>query len=126
MFLVYSASHCSTDAYTLGMLTANATADLTNPAAWTKSATPVFSPTATNGTFGVGHNSFSQTPTDRTSGPAGPPENWILYHANPQAGQGCGDRRSIRMQRFTWKVDGSPDFGQPKPLTELVKRPGGE
>ena len=128
VFLVYSASHCSTDAYALGMLTASTTADLANPAAWTKSAAPVFGPTAANGTFGVGHNGFFQTPTDRThtGGPAGPAENWILYHANSQAGQGCGDRRSIRMQRFGWKTDGSPDFGQPKPLTEFVKRPSGE
>ncbi|GAB3641703.1 glycoside hydrolase family 43 protein [Spirosoma arcticum] len=118
VFLVYSASHCSTDDYALGILTASATADLTNPASWTKSATPVFGPTAANGTYGVGHNSFFTTPDSR--------ENWILYHANPQAGQGCDDRRSIRMQRFTWKADGSPDFGKPASLTELQKRPSGE
>lgn len=118
VFLVYSASHCSTDDYALGMLTANATADLTNPASWTKSKTPVFGPTAINGTYGVGHNSFFTTPDGK--------ENWILYHANPQAGQGCDDRRSIRMQRFTWKPDGSPDFGKPTSLTELLKRPSGE
>ena len=118
VFLVYSASHCSTDDYALGMLTANATADLTNPASWTKSATPVFGPTAANGTFGVGHNGFFTTPDGN--------ENWILYHANPQAGQGCDDRRSPRMQRFTWKADSSPDFGKPASLTQLLKRPGGE
>ena len=118
VFLVYSASHCSTDAYALGMLTANATADLTNPASWTKSATPVFGPTAADGTYGVGHNGFFTTPDGK--------ENWILYHANPQAGQGCDDRRSPRMQRFTWKADGSPDFGKPASLTGVLKRPGGE
>ena len=118
VFLVYSASHCSTDAYALGMLTATATTDLTTPTAWTKSATPVFGPTAANGTYGVGHNSFFQTPDGK--------ENWIVYHANPQAGQGCNDRRSIRMQPFTWKADGSPDFGQPSALTALLKRPSGE
>lgn len=118
VFLVYSASHCSTDAYALGMLTAPATADLTNPASWTKSATPVFGPTAANGTYGVGHNSFFITPDGK--------ENWIVYHANPQAGQGCDDRRSPRMQRFTWKPDGSPDFGRPASLTDLLKRPSGE
>lgn len=118
VFLVYSASHCSTDAYALGMLTANATADLTNPASWTKSATPVFGPTATNGVYGVGHNGFFTTTDGK--------ENWILYHANPQAGQGCDDRRSPRMQRFTWKPDGSPNFGKPSSLTDLLKRPSGE
>ena len=102
----------------LGMLTTTLTADLTNPVAWTKSATPVFGPTAANGTYGVGHNSFFQTPDGK--------ENWIVYHANPQAGLGCSDRRSIRMQPFTWKADGSPDFGQPSALTALLKRPSGE
>ncbi|QJW91012.1 family 43 glycosylhydrolase [Spirosoma taeanense] len=118
LFLVYSASHCSTDAYALGMLTADVNADLMNAASWTKSAQPVFGPSAANGTYGVGHNGFFTTP-DGT-------ENWLIYHANPQAGQGCGDRRSPRMQRFTWKADGSPDFGKPAPLTELLKRPSGE
>lgn len=118
VFLVYSASHCSTDAYALGMLTANATADLMNPASWTKSATPVFGPSAANGAYGVGHNGFFQTPDQK--------EDWIIYHANPQAGQGCNDKRSIRMQPFTWKADGSPDFGKPAPLSALLKRPSGE
>ncbi len=118
VFLVYSAAHCSTDSYALGMLTADAGADLTNLASWTKSATPVFGPSAANGTYGVGHNSFFTT-TDAK-------ENWILYHANPQANQQCNDRRSVRMQPFGWRTDGSPDFGQPAPLTELLKRPSGE
>jgi GH43 family beta-xylosidase len=118
VFLVYSASHCSTDAYALGMLTASATADLTNPTAWTKSTQPVFGPTAANGTYGVGHNGFFTTPDGS--------ESWIVYHANPAPGQGCSDQRSPRMQRFSWKADGSPDFGTPAPLTTLLKRPAGE
>ena len=123
VFLVYSASHCSTDAYALGMLTADTTANLTNPASWRKSAQPVFGPNASDGAYGVGHNSFFATPDDRNAGPL---QDWILYHANPQAGQGCGDKRSPRMQRFTWKADGSPDFGKPVPLSALLKRPSGE
>ena len=118
VFLIYSASHCSTDEYALGMLTADANADLTNPASWKKSAQPVFGPNAANGAYGVGHNGFFTTPDGK--------ENWLVYHANPQAGQGCDDRRSPRMQRFGWRADGSPDFGQPAPLTELLKRPSGE
>ena len=118
VFLVYSASHCSTDAYALGMLTASATADLMNPASWTKSPQPVFGPSAADGAYGVGHNGFFTTPDGR--------ENWLVYHANPQAGQGCGDKRSPRMQSFTWKTDGLPDFGKPAPLSVLLKRPSGE
>ena len=118
VFLVYSASHCSTDAYALGMLTANTTANLTNPTAWTKSPQPVFGPMAADGVYGVGHNSFFTTADGK--------ENWILYHANAEAGQDCSDKRSPRMQRFTWKPDGSPDFGKPVALKTLLKRPSGE
>lgn len=118
VFLVYSASHCSTDAYALGQLAADTTANLLNPAAWTKSATPVFGPYASSGTYGVGHNGFFTTPNGA--------ENWMIYHANAAPGQGCGDFRSIRMQPFAWKADGSPDFGTPAPLTTLLKRPAGE
>jgi len=121
VFLVYSASHCSTDAYALGMLTADTTANLTNPVLWTKSAQPVFGPSAADGAYGVGHNSFF-----RTYNTTGPAENWILYHANPQAGQGCSDKRSVRMQHFTYNPDGSPNFGKPVPLTTVLKRPAGE
>ncbi|RIV24984.1 glycosyl hydrolase family 43 [Fibrisoma montanum] len=118
IFLVYSASHCSTDAYALGMLTASATADLLNPASWTKTPQPVFGPYARDGAYGVGHNSFFTTP-DGT-------ENWLLYHANPTINTGCSNLRSPRIQRFTWKADGSPDFGTPVPLSEWIKRPSGE
>ena len=116
VFLIYSASHCSNDYYALGQLTATAT--LTDAKSWTKSATPVFGPSLANGTYGVGHNGFFRTPDGK--------EDWILYHANPQAGQGCGDRRSVRMQRFAWNTDGTPNFGTPAPLTTVQKRPSGE
>ncbi|CAN5651620.1 glycoside hydrolase family 43 protein [soil metagenome] len=118
VFLVYSASHCSTDAYALGMLTADTTANLMSASSWKKSAQPVFGPNASGGAYGVGHNGFFTTSDGR--------ENWIIYHANPLAGQGCSDKRSPRMQRFTWKADGSPDFGKPIPLAEWIKRPSGE
>lgn len=118
VFVIYSASFCGTDQYALGQLTATTSANLVDPASWTKSATPVFGPYGLNGTYGPGHQSFFTTPDGK--------ENWMVYHANPGAGQGCGDQRSIRMQPFTWKVDGSPDFGTPVPLTQLVKRPSGE
>ncbi|QHV93791.1 glycoside hydrolase family 43 protein [Spirosoma endbachense] len=118
VFLVYSASHCSTDSYALGMLAADASADLMNLASWQKSDQPVFGPNAADGAYGVGHNSFFITPDNQ--------ENWILYHANPQPGQGCSNNRSPRMQRFTWRTNGYPDFGKPVPLTTSLKRPSGE
>lgn len=118
VFLIYSASFCGTDLYTLGQLSADVGANLLNAAAWTKSPNPVFGPNAGNSTFGTGHNSFFATPDGK--------ENWLVYHANPAPGQGCADFRSVRMQPFTWKADGSPDFGTPATLTDYLKRPAGE
>ena len=58
VFMTYSAS--ATDAnYCLGLLTASASADLLNPASWTKSPNPVFASNAATGQYGPGHNSFT-------------------------------------------------------------------
>lgn len=118
VFLIYSASFCGTDLYALGQLSAATNSDLLNSASWTKSQNPVFGPKAGDGTFSVGHNSFFTTPDGS--------QNWLVYHANPASGQGCGDKRSLRMQPFGWKADGSPDFGTPASLTDWLKRPSGE
>ncbi|UOQ76007.1 glycoside hydrolase family 43 protein [Hymenobacter sp. 5516J-16] len=117
-FVVYSASHCSTDDYALGLLTASATADPLKLSSWTKTPTPVFVKNPAGRAFGPGHNGFFQS-KDGT-------EDWIIYHANPQAGQGCGDNRSPRMQKFTWKADGTPDFGTPVALGTALPKPAGE
>ena len=105
LFLIYSASGCWTDFYALGMLTANANSDPMDPASWKKSAEPVFKQSKENSVYAPGHNSFFTSPDGK--------ESWILYHANSEPGQGCGGFRSPRAQRFTWKADGSPDFGVP-------------
>jgi GH43 family beta-xylosidase len=105
LFLIYSASGCWTDYYALGMLSTSADSDIMDSTAWRKSPEPVFKQSKENGAYGTGHNSFFKSP-DGT-------EDWILYHANSQPGQGCGKFRSPRAQKFTWKADGSPDFGVP-------------
>ncbi|MBO2011302.1 family 43 glycosylhydrolase [Hymenobacter negativus] len=117
-FLIYSASHCSTDDYALGMLTASSTADPMDAAAWSKSPTPVFVKNTAGNAFGPGHNSFFTSKDGQQS--------WILYHANPLTGQGCGDLRSPRMQPFTYRADGTPDFGSPVAVGTALPRPGGE
>ena len=116
-FLVYSASHCNTDDYTLGMLTLTGTDPLA-AASWSKSPTPVFVKNPAGQAFGPGHNGFFKS-KDGT-------EDWLIYHANPLTGQGCGDQRSTRMQQFTWNADGTPNFGIPVALGTPVARPGGE
>jgi len=102
--VVYSASGCWTDAYALGMIYADARADLMKASSWKKWPEPVFKATGEGGTFAAGHNSFFKSPEG---------EDWILYHANSEAGQGCGGRRSPRAQKFTWGEDGMPRFGKP-------------
>ncbi len=108
VFVVYSASGCWTDSYALGMVWAGATADLLDPKAWHKIPQPVFKAANANGTYAAGHNSFFKSPDGK--------QDWILYHANPEPGQGCGVFRSPRAQPFTWGADGMPDFGTPAPI----------
>ncbi len=118
IFLTYSASGCWTDDYALGMLSLKDGSDPLNAANWTKSATPVFTKNVNGGAFGPGHNGFFKSRDGK--------EDWIIYHANPTAGEGCGNDRSPRIQKFTWNADGTPDFGTPVPINTLIKVPSGE
>jgi GH43 family beta-xylosidase len=115
VFIVYSASGCWTDDYSLGLLEADANAELTSAASWTKSQQPVFKMNADSKAFGPGHNSFFKSPDGK--------EDWIIYHANPQAGQGCNDFRSPRMQKFNWGTDGRPVFNMPVRLGDSIDAP---
>ncbi|QIL76899.1 family 43 glycosylhydrolase [Hymenobacter sp. HDW8] len=116
--LIYSASGCWTDTYALGMLSASATSDLLKPGSWTKTITPVFQQAPAVKVYAPGHNSFFKSP-DGT-------EDWILYHANDEAGQGCGRFRTPRAQKFTWNADDTPSFGQPISTGVALPRPSGE
>jgi len=115
LFIIYSASGCWTDHYTLGMLSADASANLLDAASWKKRPEPVLKAAPENGVYGAGHNSFFKSPDGK--------EDWILYHANPKPGQGCGMHRSPRAQKFTWNKDGTPNFGKPLPAGQLLKEP---
>ncbi|OON69298.1 family 43 glycosylhydrolase [Hymenobacter sp. CRA2] len=117
-FLVYSASHCSTDDYALGLLTTSNTADPMDPAAWSKSPNPVLTKDPADRAYGPGHCSFFTSRDGQ--------ETWILYHANLAAGQGCGNARNPRMQKLEWNADGSPNFGTPAPTGTPLPRPAGE
>ncbi|MFL5772642.1 MAG: family 43 glycosylhydrolase [Flavisolibacter sp.] len=105
VYIIYSASGCWTEYYSLGMLSALATDNLLDSSSWKKYSQPVFKMSSENGVYAPGHNSFFKSP-DGT-------QDWILYHANSAPGQGCGRNRSPRAQMFTWNADGSPDFGTP-------------
>ncbi|MEO6915339.1 MAG: glycoside hydrolase family 43 protein [Chitinophagaceae bacterium] len=105
VFLIYSASGCWTDFYALGLLSLRSNGDMLDSSAWTKSAEPVFKQSPGNGVFAPGHNSFFKSPDGK--------EDWILYHANSSPGEGCGNKRSPRAQKFTWDSTGMPVFGEP-------------
>src|SRR5665213_564327 len=86
VFLVYSASGCWTDDYELGMLRASVRGDLMKASSWRKTPQPVFTSSAPAHAFGAGHNGFFQSPDGK--------EDWIIYHANPEPGEGCASKRS--------------------------------
>jgi GH43 family beta-xylosidase len=113
-FIIYSTRESWTPAYRLGQLRLNSpTADPMQPGSWTKSG-PVF--VEANGVYGPGHNGFAKSP-DGT-------EDWIIYHAKVDTGPNWN--RVIRAQRFTWRADGSPDFGQPVANGVALPVPSGE
>ena len=108
VFMTYSAS--ATDAnYAMGMLVAKDSANLLDPAAWTKSPVPVFASSADSGQYGPGHNSFTTTPDGRT--------DILVYHARNYrdiVGDPLNDpNRHTRAQAIAWREDGMPDFGVP-------------
>lgn len=118
IYLVYSASGCWTDDYELGVIEASADADMLNPASWKKFDHPFFKENRKAKVFGPGHNAFFVSPDGK--------ENWILYHANPRSGDGCGGKRSPRIQKFTWNADGTPDFGTPVSTDTPLAKPSTE
>lgn len=118
LFLIYSANGCWTDYYALGMLKLTDPDDILNPDSWYKYPEPVFQGAKENHVFSPGHNGFFKSPDGK--------EDWIIYHANSEAGQGCGSHRSPRMQPFGWNEDGTPDFGIPVKAGKRMPVPSGQ
>lgn len=108
VFLTFSAS-ATDEHYCIGMLTADANADLLDAASWRKSPEPVFKTSEANGQYGPGHNSFTTTPDGKT--------DILIYHARNYReikGDALSDpNRHTRAQVIHWRADGSPDFGEP-------------
>lgn len=110
VFMTYSAS-ATNEYYNVGLLVADANADLLDVAAWRKSPRPVFATWSVNGVFGPGHNSFTTTPDGKT--------DILVYHARNYreiAGHELANPdRHTRAQPIAWRADGTPDFGVPVP-----------
>lgn len=108
IFITYSAS--ATDAnYCLGVVSANAGANLLDPRSWQKSAQPVFISNPARGKFGPGHNAFTTSPDGAS--------DIMLYHARDYRdikGDPLLDpNRHTRARPVRWRADGTPDFGKP-------------
>ncbi|GIP29262.1 glycosyl hydrolase [Paenibacillus sp. J23TS9] len=109
IYISYSASATDHN-YCMGLLYADESSDLLNPASWVKSPQPVFQTSEENGQYGPGHNSFTVSEDGK---------DVIVYHARNYK-EITGDplydpNRHTRAQVFTWKKNGMPDFGVPVP-----------
>ncbi len=102
-FVVYSGSDTDTPVYCLGLLTYKG-GDPLKRKSWDRAAQPVFVASPVNGIYGPGRGTFAE---------GAPGEYWLLYAAKSQP-DASPRRRAIRAQRFTWKADGTPDFGVPE------------
>ncbi len=115
VFIVFSASGCWTDQYSLGLLSFKGKDNLLDASAWVKSDQPILQQSFKNKVFAPGHNSFFKSPNGK--------EDWILYHANSNPGEGCGEKRSPRMQRLAWDKSGNPVIGDPQASGTALKIP---
>ncbi len=79
--------------------------------AWKRYPKPLFVTSEKNGVYAPGHNSFFKSPDGK--------EDWILYHANSKPGEGCGIKRSPRMQQIKWDKNGNPVIDEP--VSEVTK-----
>lgn len=119
IFLIYSASGCWTEWYSLGMLeyvgTDTERKNFLNADNWIKSEVPVFS--KANEVYGVGHCSFFSSPDGS--------EVWISYHgmAWPEAGE---LNRFAYIQKIDFDENGRPVLGEPLPRETKINVPSGE
>lgn len=114
IFVTFSASGTGPE-YAMGMLTADADADLLDPSSWTKSPEPVFASDETVRQFGPGHNSFTTTPDG---------DDVLVYHCRNYV-EILGDplfdpNRHARIGLISWREDGTPDFGTPQMDTRFT------
>ncbi len=108
VFMTFSAS--ATDArYCMGLLTADADANLLDWRSWVKTPDPVFVTNEQTRRYGPGHNSFTVAEDGVT--------DVLVYHARDYrdiTGDPLYDpNRHARVQKLYWHSDGTPMFGVP-------------
>jgi len=109
VLIAYSAS-ATDERYAMGLLWADAHADLLDAGAWHKSPAPVFVTDAEQQIFGPGHNSFTVSADGET--------DLMIYHARDYR-EIEGDPlwnadRHARVQPLSWDAQGMPIFGRPQ------------
>ena len=118
LFLTFSASACTSDDYSIGLLSAPAGADPVNPRSWTKYPDSVVSKAPEVAVFAPGHNAFFTSPDGR--------QHWMVFHANPGPSMGCTSRRGIWIEPFIFGSDGRPIFLQPSGRGDQLAPPSGQ
>lgn len=98
IYLTFSGSNID-QTYSIGLLTASAGADLTDPASWAKTNYPLVTSANVKGEYGPGHNSY-------TVDEDGIPVN--IYHARTTDNTGTGPARHMGARRVHFAVDGTP------------------
>lgn len=114
VYVIYSCSGSWEPTYKLGQLSIDENADPMDPKNWTKKPNPVI--TGTQTVHGVGHACFTTSPDDT--------EHWIVYHSKISTQPGW--QRNVRIQKFDFNPDGSPNFGQAIDAGVPLKKPSGE
>lgn len=108
VFIGYSAS-ATDENYSIGLLHADADADLLNPDSWHKSPTPVFTTCYEHGVYGPGHNSFTRSEDGS--------DDILVYHARTyreiEGDPLWNPDRHTFVKKLRWGGDGMPVFGKP-------------
>ncbi|MBS4196961.1 family 43 glycosylhydrolase [Lederbergia citri] len=115
VFIIYSASGSWTNDYCLGMLSFEGKNPL-DASSWKKHPYPTFETNTDADVYGPGHSSFVKSPDGK--------EDWIVYHAAKFKDGGW--TRNVKMQKFSWNKDGTPNFGKPVGTKTLLRVPSGE
>ncbi|AQQ10396.1 Extracellular exo-alpha-(1-_5)-L-arabinofuranosidase precursor [Sedimentisphaera cyanobacteriorum] len=114
IYVIYSCSGSWEPTYKLAQLSIKKGQDPMNPDNWKKKDKPVFQ--GTDEVYGTGHCCFTKSPDDT--------EDWMMYHSKISKRHGW--QRNVRIEKFGWNPDGSPDFGKPTPPGTVLRKPSGE
>lgn len=115
LIITYGAGTCRSDDASIGMLNAPAGSNPLDPNVWIKRAAPIFTKDPERKVFGVGQGGFFLSPDQK--------QGWYIYHANPRAGMKCSQKRSPRIQPFTFDSSGFPYLGRPVSAGKLRTKP---